>query len=305
MAVFGVTAWYIYVKIRDYPSINDFFQVLVKPGHGKTWFVLLVIVLMFLNWGLETIKWKKLIDVFEKISPWRAFRAVWSGLTINSWIPNRLAEFLGRILYISSENRGKAVFSAFTGNLAQLLMTLGFGSAGLVVWLGHMDSIPRTLIAIALAAMMIIAVYAFFNIGRLQKVIGRIPLLNKFSDYALVMAEYSKSRLLEVFFLSMFRYAVYTFQYFILLKVFGVETPWYILLALVPVIFLIQTFLPSFTWIEIGIRGATVLFVIGRYSNEINSMLAAAFLLWIINIIIPTIAGAFFIATIRKKEKTI
>lgn len=257
---------------------------------------------MFLNWGLETSKWKLLISKFEKIKFINAFCAVWSGLTINNWIPNRLAEFLGRILYISPENKPKAIFSTLIGNVSQLVMTVFWGSLGLLLWIGHLSKCQYSILIIAVLIINIVLVYFYLNMKLAHRLIMKIKFLHFISQYSEIILQYKKNELLKIAGFSCLRYFVYLFQYYLLLVAFGINAQPVLLLASVSLIFLVQAVLPSVTFTEIGIRGATILFFAGKYSTANNEMLAAAYCLWLINIIIPTLFGGIFILGIKNKR---
>ena len=53
--------------------------------------------MMFLNWFLESLKWRFLISKIEKISINRSIRAIFSGITISTFTPNRIGEYGGRV----------------------------------------------------------------------------------------------------------------------------------------------------------------------------------------------------------------
>jgi len=85
-------------------------------------------LLMLLNWSLEAAKWKSLVKDVETVSVWKAIKAVLSGLSFGLLTPNRIGNFVGKILWLQPENRIKGTIFAFYGNFAQLVTTLFFGS---------------------------------------------------------------------------------------------------------------------------------------------------------------------------------
>ena len=58
----------------------------------------LVIILMFVNWGLEAKKWQLLVKSIQKISFLRAFRAIFSGQAFALNTVNGVGEYVGRIV---------------------------------------------------------------------------------------------------------------------------------------------------------------------------------------------------------------
>src|SRR5690606_5150466 len=95
----------------------------------KCW---LAVGLMFLNWLIEAGKWKLLLHPLEAVSLKQALRAVLGGLAIGVNTPNRIGEYSGRALYVSEGKRMRSVSLAVVCSFSQLLVTLFFGSLGLL-----------------------------------------------------------------------------------------------------------------------------------------------------------------------------
>jgi hypothetical protein len=86
---------------------------------------------MFINWGLETIKWEKMMRPLETISFNNAFKAVLAGCSITMITPNRIGEYGGRILFVAKENRIKAISISILSGISQLIITFLIGCMGL------------------------------------------------------------------------------------------------------------------------------------------------------------------------------
>jgi len=67
-------------------------------------------------------------------------------------------------------------------------------------------------------------------------------------------------------------------------------------------IFLIQTLVPSIALIEIGVRTNVALFVLGLISSNAIGILSASLLLWMINLMLPAIVGAFLLFQIKNSN---
>jgi hypothetical protein len=97
--------------------------------------ILLVIFGMLLNWGFETVKWRFLYNKVSHMSLKNAWKGVLSGTAVSMWMPNRMGDYLGRILYLPGQHYGKAIVCSILGSMSQFLATLIFGLTGLVWWL--------------------------------------------------------------------------------------------------------------------------------------------------------------------------
>jgi hypothetical protein len=89
------------------------------------------IILMIVNWSIEALKWKISIQKVQPISFSRSFRAILSGVSFSVSTPNRIGEYLGRILYMEEGNRLRVISLTIVGSMSQLIITLFAGSIGL------------------------------------------------------------------------------------------------------------------------------------------------------------------------------
>lgn len=59
-----------------------------------------------------------------------------------------------------------------------------------------------------------------------------------------------------------------------------------------PVVFLAQTLIPTIALAEIGVRGVTAVHFVGAFGGNAVNILAATYGLWLVNILMPALAGA-------------
>lgn len=303
LLIFFLSLYYIYTTLLEKKSFSDLNTLFSGLNYTSLLIVLVVFIMMFINWFIESIKWKLLISKLQSISFYTSYKAVLTGLTVNTWVPNRLAEFIGRILYLEQENRTKATFSTLVGGFAQLIITTLIGSFGLIFW--FISSKDLVYILILLLIINGFLLLAYFNVSLFSGMIKKISFLKKLWQYAEILEEYSFLQLFKLIFLSFIRYAVYCTQYYLLFLVFGVDFGLLNSFLCMSVIFLSLSVIPAVTLTEIGVRGATVLYFTGFYTDNSAGVLAAAYLIWLINIIIPAIAGAFLLLRIKYPVKAV
>ncbi len=94
---------------------------------------------------------------------------------------------------------------------------------------------------------------------------------------------------------SLMRYAVFTAQYLIFLRLFNVHLNFGDGITVIGAIFLTQSIIPSFAIAELLTRGNIALYFLGNYTNNHVGIIAASTCLWLINLIIPAILGYIFI----------
>jgi hypothetical protein len=111
--------------------------------------------------------------------------------------------------------------------------------------------------------------------------------------------------LTKVLFFSAVRYVLIVLQYVLLFEVFDVKLNFFDSAALVMVMFLVLTIIPSITLAELGLRGNISIQLFGMLSNNTLGIVATAAGIWIMNLIIPAIIGGFFLLGVRFFNRTI
>jgi hypothetical protein len=312
------TYGFIYRQIFHHRRLDDLiraFQEMVSLKNAG-WVLSLAVLLMILNWGLESAKWRVLIEKFEKISLLKAYKAVLTGVSVSLFTPNRTGDYLGRVFILDKANHIEGILATIIGSFAQIVVTL---SLGLFAFLGFADRYIRiapqlqgyfisTLVfLIPIAVFLLLLLY--FRIGLLTGLIRRIlpGKWQKFSVYVEVFSRYNNNELILVLMLGFFRYLIYSLQFMLLLHVFGVQLPFLESLLLIPVIYLVMTLVPSVALVDLGIRGSVSVYLIGLYFNTFQSgvahpelaILTASAALWFINLIFPAILGTFFVFQLK------
>ena len=122
--------------------------------------------------------------------------------------------------------------------------------------------------------------------------------------YIAVLEECNATILLRILSLSGVRYLVFVMQYYLLFMVFGVEVNWWQTLQSVSVLFLVLAILPSFTFLtDLGIRWKAGIEIVQLYSSNTIGIFAAAFTIWLVNLIIPALIGSLLILGIKVFRK--
>ena len=271
--------------------------------------LIFVVIMMFLNWFFEALKWRYMIRKIESISIFRSLRAVFTGITISSFTPNRIGEYGGRVFCLEKGDRIQAVFITVLCSMSQLLATIFFGSIAFFVLsdnlfletsnLGVLNfEIPFFSFSILLFFNLVfIALY--FNISLLISVINRLDVFKKVRAYLEVLSMYSFKDLFIALIFSVIRYSIFSIQFIILLDIFDVDIHFFDALLSVMLIFFFITITPTITIAEIGVRGSLAIFVIGLFSSNNLGILFSTFTLWLINLIIPALIGSLFIFSLK------
>jgi hypothetical protein len=132
VTILGLASWYIYNRLSNNSSISNFRILLKELDPGSVWIVMSsLFLLMFLNWFIEALKWKFLVQKIEVISTWKAVESVFCGLTWAVFTPNRIGEYGGRVFFLSPKKRIKGAVAMTVGSFGQLVLVNVFGSLAL------------------------------------------------------------------------------------------------------------------------------------------------------------------------------
>jgi uncharacterized membrane protein YbhN (UPF0104 family) len=128
----------------------------------------------------------------------------------------------------------------------------------------------------------------------------RLPFFLKWKYHLSSFFKIPRTQFFQTLFLSAIRYLVFTTQFYLILIALGMEIEVTSAFVLIAVTFLITSIIPTFALTEIVVRSAvavSVFTVIDTGHPEIAA--AASFLLWIINLAIPALAGSLFMGKLQ------
>ena len=90
--------YFLYQQVVSKKAFEGFDLLFIKQNiFQNKGLIILVLFMMFFNWLLEALKWQFLIKKIEKISLITALRAVFSGITVSVFTPNRVGEYGVRV----------------------------------------------------------------------------------------------------------------------------------------------------------------------------------------------------------------
>ena len=299
IAVVAFAFWFIYRKLTNHNDLKEFVKLLESIPKQQIWLVLgTVFLLMLFNWGLEAVKWKELIARVEQISLWRAIESVFCGLTWAVFTPNRLGEYGGRVFFLSPKRRIIGVVAMTVGNIGQLVLTNVFGAITVCIFVYRFIPLEPILQAAICGIALIFALFFivfYFNIKWLNGLLLSIKFTRKYQKFYAVLARYKKKELLKILLFCLARYVIFTTQYLIMFLWLIPDLNMMDILMLVPILFFVQSTLPSLDLLDIGIRSVTALFFFKYVTPQNTAVVACIASIWLINIIIPAILGSYFV----------
>lgn len=302
--------FHIWQQLESQDDLQEAWQAIVDGAMGENWWKwALLILLMILNWAIEAQKWHLSIKHLQQISYWRSFRAILTGVSFAVNTPNRIGEYLGRVLYVEDGNRIKAVSVTIVNSWSQLIITMICGCLGLfyMQWALSKATIEGAGLSIfwihslqwvvILFTLVLLALY--LKLGALVDLMEKTPFVGRFRKYFHVLAEFNRRELLIMLLLSFFRYLVFIIQYQLVFSLFDVNLTWWQGFWFTSVVFLILAIVPTIALAELGLRGEVSLQLIGLLSKNKIGIVATTGTIWFINLLIPAIVGSIMVVGLK------
>jgi len=276
-----------------------------KRGGFLHWCSLFFVVLLIpLNWYLESTKWKILLKNVEQISLRTSFYSVLTGLTTGIFSPGRLGEFAGRVLLLEPNNRKKASVLWAIGSITMTIVILLFGVPALFLFIrsGKEIGLLQNFSATHYLTVVLLSVFFLVLLYFLIPFVSNF-LSGKFSQYFSsgfnLLRSFSFLCLANILILSLLRYLVFCFQFWLMLSFFGIELSLWEACVGIFTSYLFITFLPSFFLTEAAVKSSVFLLILSAFSDNSVAIISASMLLWIVNLAIPTLLGVLLLAKKR------
>lgn len=304
--LFAWLGYAIYRQILHQPQLEDsWIRIRQSFQSSKIGYLLAAVALVLVNWGLEAWKWRVCVKTIYPIGFWHSYKAVLSGVSFSVTMPNRIGEYLGRIMYLPEGRRLKTISVTLVGSFAQLLVTIIAGIAGLLVlkWelFGQFPQIKiwYQFIVYGLLIVAFIMLLVYFNVS------GGVSLFNKWIRNAkyvyLIEALRSFKRfiLIKILLLSFLRYLVFMMQYALVFYFFDVHVGAGAVLGVMSVVFLAMSVIPSIALVEVWLRGEISIQLMGIFSANALGIGFTSVTIWFINLILPAVIGSLLLLNMR------
>jgi hypothetical protein len=272
---------------------------------NRLFFLAAAILLIFLNFSSEAIKWQRLVNRLEPVSYLKAMSGVLSSLTMAITTPNRIGDVITRGLILKPGHRLAGTGHTFLCILAQMVVTITLGLVGAATYLPSNDYLLKNqhdswvlTLAISIGTGLILIVL-FFSIDRLSGFFQRFRWLKVFHPFLLALQGVSGKDKSFLLLFSTIKFLTYIAQFYLILHFFGIHVPPFTGLSAVALIVLILHFVPVPTVGDLGVRGSVAILILGPYTTDVPAIVFTTFLIWIINIMIPAIIGLVLLRKIR------
>ena len=259
---------------------------------------------MPLNWGIECFKWKLITSQVETISYKTAVKSVFAGICLGNIAPGRAMEFVAKIYFFKPVNKPSVTILHFVNGMFQMIITVFVGICAIVYKFKSDGQSKVLLYSIIFGGLLICGFFclAIFNISFIQKKLKFIKWF-KVSESNHTLS-FSKKLILQLVLLSILRYAVFTFQFYFIYTVLSEPLPFFQIMASIAGYFMLTSIIPMVSIIEPAIRAAIALFVFNNNGDNSVSVILSSTLLWLINVVLPSLIGYAIILKEKINFKT-
>lgn len=288
-------------KIKHFEEIKQSFTVFNSPLNQTL--LVFVILLTPINWAFEAFKWQKLVSKIEHISFFEAYRGVLIGLTFSTATPLMIGDYAGKILMLKSNKRLESIGAVLLGNSLQLYTSLLFGTISYILfiyWSKPSFLMLHILMVLLLLGSLILGIILARNLPNLNQFLSKNKWLSSLKKYIGVLENYSISETKTLFLIAIARYIVFSFQFYLMLRIFQIDLSFSILCVGIGLVFLGKTMASVLNFLgDLSIRELTSIYYFSYFGTNLAAVSSATFTIWLVNVLLPIIFGVFFILKIR------
>lgn len=250
-------------------------------------YLFLAILLLPINWLLETYKWYLLQKNSIQQSFFQSWKNVMKGVTYGILMPQQIGDALGKM---EENSTGKkidiGVLSLFGGFIQSYIALLG-GALGFIILKPQIVGFEIQLtVSISL---IIILLFILF----ISKILN-IKIASKFKLKAL--HSLNIKIITQVLLIAFLRYLVFVFQFLLILKIFVGNFDNVKIFSAVMLTYLGKTFIPALNILgDLGTREFAALTSFSLTNISSHLVFLSSMLVWIINILIPVFVGAYYL----------
>jgi hypothetical protein len=294
VAIGFLSFWIIYTRLTDIPQLRE--QCLAWFSSPSMYLILLlVLVLMPVNWGIESFKWKTVTLQVESISYSTAVKSVFAGICVGNIAPGRAMEFLAKIIFFKYENRPSITILHFINGMFQMLITVTVGIISIVYKLSATTERSNFIYYVLAGGLGLVLFFcwAIFNVSFIQQKLKFIKWFKKMGDTQNI--RFSKTLILQLLLLSVIRYFIFTFQFYLIYKALSPDNDILPIFMSIAAYFMLTSLIPMISVIEPAIRAAIALFVFDNAGDNTVIVVLSSTFVWVINVVIPSAIGYIII----------
>lgn len=250
--------------------------------------ILFLLSFSIVNRYLEILKWQNLVSFIKPISVGESTKQVLGALTAGIFTPNGLGEYAGKALYFDKTKTKQIVFLNLICNGIQMILTVIFGTIGLLIigyWNWSLGILGLSIFLFLFSIFSKKITIKGYSIEKLLEKINEIP----------------KTIHKKNIFLAVCRYLVFSHQYYFLFLAFDVDLPYVTMMATIAVVYFLASSLPSFQFLDFAVKGSVAVFFFGKLGVNEWIVVFISTLMWFLNVVLPVVIGSYFVLKFKPK----
>ncbi|UCE17901.1 MAG: flippase-like domain-containing protein [Gemmatimonadota bacterium] len=253
-------------------------------------FFILALLFVPVNLIFQLIRWHYILKtVAIAVTPRHAFKSILAGLAFSLVTPGRVGE-VGRSLYFQSSTTIKTAGLVILEKAYAFIVILIVSGISIMLW-------QRTLIG---ALIIVSALFIGFQLKLIRSLLSRLSFLfpygEKIAELWSSWDSFERKHIALLLAISMGFFVIVFLQFFILVSSFQTVSPASALIA-IPLTMAINSF--PITIAGLGLREGAAVFFFSKFGVAEAAALNGAFLLFVIDILIPGLVGLPLISKMR------
>jgi len=194
------------------------------------------------------------------------------------------------------------------GSFGQNVVTNVLGTGAILWFLHHFLHLTGWVflgVCIIAAGYILLFLLFYFNIRWVVNLLDSIKWIEKFHRFFDIMGRYRFNELMKVMGFCVARFAVFSFQYYLVVHLLIPQIPAIDIFLLIFIVFFVQSALPSIDLLDVGVRSATANTLFAYVTHQHLAAIAAVASIWFINLIVPAILGSVFVLKLKFFDNTL
>lgn len=290
--------YFIYTKLflNSNLHFDEFLHYLIAFSSISVNTLLILVLLSIFNWFLEILKWQTLTASISEISVIEAATQTLGAFTASLLTPNRIGDYGAKAMYYPPHLRKKIMLLNLIGNSAQMAITTIFGSIGFMYFALHFQPELNYNNLIIWFGFIGVTTPLLIWIVRSKRLDTRRNSLYKLRDF---IQNIPKKTLFKTALFSTARYLIFSFQFYYLLLLFGVEINYFAAMATISSMYLLSSIIPSIFIFDLIIKGGVAIYLFGLIGIHEAIILAIVTLMWILNFVLPSVIGSYHVLNFK------
>ena len=303
--IFLIVIYSVYLLIRqkggNITEIWQSFDLIFSPNNITL--LIFVLALTPINWAFESWKWQKLVAKVEKITFLEAYKGVLAGLALSIASPMMLGDYAGKILMLKTDKRLQSIGAILLGNGVQMYVSLLFGTISylfFIFWSRPTPIFLHFIIVFCIILALIFGLFLSFNLSKVNEYFLNNKLFSYLKKYLIILKYYNFIDLKNILLIASARYLVFTIQFVIILKIFEINLPIFILLAGIGIIFLAKTLASVLNFLgDLSVRELTSVYYFSYFGVKTSLIASATLAIWLINVLLPILVGSLLVLQLK------